>query len=135
MPNTLQECLVLPQTSYPGIYVTLPLFFLSPPRYFCYHPQVCIFATALTPTTTTGNSVLPETGLEINSLQHAVQRYYHMGLAQSTWKSYTTRISHHTRFVNLAARKAVSIPESIPPPFCLVFRPLNLSHSTIKLYF
>ena len=48
-----------------------------------------ILAITPTPTTTTGNSVLPETGLEITSLQHAVQRYYHMGLAQSTWKSYT----------------------------------------------
>ena len=51
--------------------------------------SLLILAITPTPTTIIRNSVHLETGLEITSLQHAVQRYCHMGLAQSTWKSYT----------------------------------------------
>ena len=58
-----------------------------------------------------------------------------MGSAQSTWKSYTTGISHYTRFCTLATRNTLPTTEcTLLLLFVSYFASLNLFHSTIKVY-
>ena len=105
-----------------------PHFLLSSPGIFAINP---------TPTVTTGNSVIYETELYITSLQHAIQRYYHMGLAHNTCKSFTTGISHYKGFCTLATKNTLPTTESNSPSFTSYVprlpKPILLNHKSLSL--
>jgi len=108
----------------PRNYVHAILFLLSSPG---------ITAANTTPTIFPADSVLTRTGRDFTSLQHAVQRYYHLGSAQNTWRSYSSGIKR-IKVCNLANKLALPTTESKLFLFATNLASLNLSHPTIKVH-
>ena len=92
-------------------------------------------STTNTPLSSTpSNCVLPRVGMDITPLLWDVQRYYHLGSAESTWKSYSAGVWHYLQFCTLAKKNALPATRSTLLLFVTYLASLNLSYSTIKVY-
>ena len=93
-----------------------------------------ISAANPTPITTSTDSVIPQTGLDIATLQHSIQGYYRLGSAHNTWKTYSAGIRHYTKFCNLINKPTLPTTECTLLLFVAHLASLNLPHATINVY-
>ena len=99
-------------------------FFITP-------SGVSAAGTPSTPTATNGDCSRP--GLDIHRPRQDIQRYYKLGSATSTWRSYNYGVRHHITFCNQANRPLVPTSESTLLLFVSYLASRNLSYPIIKV--